>query len=341
MYFARILSLLVAFLALPVAGQQACLPLQPRLEALAGPGDHADRILPGRALLVKAIHPDRDKCQVAGWARSIAAGSEACTGCRRQARRLEELRFRFAERGLDVLCVTAERGPAAQLWMKDNRVGAALALDPLGLLVDIVDPEQGCNAALADAHGRILWRGDVADLDDAQVEEALADAFPLPLACLGERLAGVRQALRRGELSKACARASMLADGAALAAAIERQLDAKVELFEAARLEGDWLGMRLRGDELRKALLGDERREGVLAALDALEQDKRARREFAAQREVRATRGMHLSRSKERATARQRLQAIRAELPASVAAKEAGVLLERLDRIEAERQAMR
>lgn len=341
MKLAHILVVLTTLLATQAAAQKDCLPLDPRLDALQGVEGRAADAFVGRALLVKAIHPDRDLDLVrhAQWALEVT--TEVCRACERQAARVDELRATFEARGLDVLCVTGDREQPAERWMKVNRVKAALALDPRGELLDVVDPMDRCQAVLADAHGRIVWRGDVLQLKDAQVEKALEGAFATPLARWEGREDGVRQALRRGEWKKALERATKLAGGERLVGAIGGQLDAKLELFEAARRQRDWLGAQLRGDELEKALLGDERRQAVLAALEALKRDKEAQRELALQREVRAARAMQLTRTKERALAKQRMEAICEDQPGTMAAQDARVLLRRIARIETEQRGMR
>jgi hypothetical protein len=154
-------------------------------------------------------------------------------------------------------------------------------------------------------------------------------------------LDGVRQALRRGEWAKALERARRVEGAVGLAAKLERQLAGKLELFERAAKEGDWLAVQLRGEELEKALLGDARRAQVLATLAGLAADREAQRVLVAQRQVREARAMQLTRTRERATAKARMEALCDEHGGTAAAANARVLLARIARFETEARGMR
>ncbi len=328
-------------LAQAAVAQRQCLPLEPRLAALHAPQGGAQQAFLGRAMLIKAIHPDRDLDLVsyANWALEVT--TEVCRRCEKQAARLEELRAGHADAGLDVLCITGDREQPAKRWMKDNRVKAAWALDQHGDLLDVVDPRNCCEAVLADANGRIVWRGDVLRLEGKVLETALAEAFAEPMQRWQGGLDAVRQPLRRGEWTKALERARAMDDAVGLAGKIERQLAGKLELFERAAKEGDWLAVQLRGEELQKALLGDARRKLVLEALAGLKVDREAQGVLKAQRQVRETRAMQLTRTRERATAKARMEAICEAQVGTVAAQDAQMLLVRIARLETEARAMR
>jgi hypothetical protein len=332
---------LATLLAGAADAQRQCLPLEPRLAAMHAPAGGARHDFLGRAMLVKAFHPDRDVDLVkhATWAMEIT--TEVCRRCERQAPRLEELREAHAAAGLDVLCVTGDREQPARRWMEVNRVRGAWAVDEHGDLLDVVDPQRRCEAVLADANGRIVWRGDVLRLEGKVLEAALAEAFAEPMHEWKGGLDGVRQALRRGEWTKAIERARGVDAAAALAAKVERQLDGTLELFERAAKEGDWLAVSARGAELQKALLGDARRARVLELLDGLEADRAAQRVLKAQRQVRDARAMQLTRGRERGVAKARMEAICAEHDGTAAASDARVLLARIARIETEARGMR
>lgn len=327
---------LYPLLQAPAAAQKDCLPPDMAVEALGQTKARSLDDFLGRALLVKVCHPDTD-CIDGLMVLSV----RKCVRCQQQTAAMNHFHRKYREEGLTVLGVAVEDDGAVRRWAEDNRVEHAWASDPDGDLAALVAPQGGCGAALFDAAGRVVWRGDPGALQPQTLLPLLGKAFQLPMEAWGAAQEATRSALRRGDLLQALRRAEAIPanrGGAAIRGTIAYLIDARMELFVEADRAGDRLGQQLRGRELLKALDGDARREQVEQRLAAAKADPLTAKVLVAQREVRELRELKIRRKKDRERAINTLESIIRELPGTHAAFEARQMLAQIKRRMAEGQ---
>lgn len=326
---------LFPFLQAQASAQKDCLQPDIAVEVLGGTQARSLDDFLGRALLVKVVHPPVDVLD--GFVFAV----RTCTRCEQQTAAMNHFHRKFREEGLTVLGVAAEEDHRVRRWADDNRVEHAWASDPDGDLAALVAPQGGCGAALFDAAGRVVWRGDPGALQPQTLLPLLGKAFQLPMDQWGGAAAATRSALRAGDLLKALERAEGIPaeqGGVAIRGTIGYLVDARMELFFEADRAGDRLGQRLRARELAKALDSDPRRAQVEQCLDAAKADPLTAKILVAQREVRECRTLKIRRKKDRERAIAALQEIVRELPGTHAAFEARQMLALIKRRMADEQ---
>lgn len=97
-----------------------------------------------------------------------------CKPCRETIPQLNELQRRFAGKGLAIVGVTREVTAEVEPFLREVPMRYAVALDPLGQLHDGLRVKALPFAYLVARDGRIVWRGQPEDLDDALVARLLA-----------------------------------------------------------------------------------------------------------------------------------------------------------------------
>lgn len=116
------------------------------------------------------------------------------------------------------------------------------AYDPDGKLQRAFDVMGIPSAALIDPTGRVLWRGHPASLNEGLIERSLAGAWSRPLWELPDEASAVRDAVRGDRYAAALKAAQELGGelGTALAADLERTIQARMKAIDDARADQDW-----------------------------------------------------------------------------------------------------
>lgn len=326
---------LYPFLEATAAAQKDCLPPDMEVEVLGQTKARSLDDFLGRALLVKVCHPDVDV--IDGFMFAV----RTCVRCQQQTAAMNHFHRKYREEGLTVLGVAVEEDYRVRRWAEDNRAEHAWASDPDGDLALLVAPQGGCGAALFDAAGRVVWRGDPGALQPHTLLPVLGHAFQQPMDAWGAAQEATRSALRRGDLLQALQRAAAIPanrGGAAIRGTIAYMIDERLELYAEADRAGDRHGQQVRGRELLRALDADPRREHVERTLAAAKADPETAKILAAQREVRECRELKIRRKKDRERAIATLQRIIRDMAGTHVAFEARQMLAQIKRRMADEQ---
>jgi cytochrome c biogenesis protein CcmG/thiol:disulfide interchange protein DsbE len=244
-------------LALPGGSQEPSLPPTIELSGFTGTEAASFDDLFGQAVLIEFF---------AHW----------CAPCARQIPHLNELQERYSGRGLVVLGVTGDAPEDAEEWTTRHGMAFPYAYDPeLRLQIDLGFHNLPF-AILLDATGAVVWSGKADQLDEKTLEQSLVGALQQPVWSWPEAMAGVRGELARRRYAQALSALETTADQElreGVAALIDRLLDTRVKIGEAALQRGDWLTAHDIATELAPATEGLEVQESFVALLKSVERE--------------------------------------------------------------------
>lgn len=231
--------------------------------------------------------------------------------------------------------MTGEGKKETEPWIEQKHVKYAYAYDKGGKLASKLGVSGIPHAFLVNAAGKIVWEGHPGELQDKQIESALAGALPTPLFDLPANATAVKTALAKRNFAAALAEAGKLSEadgGPALKQVVQGLVTGRVSAMNAALKDGDLLAAQEAASALKKELEGLPEAPEADKVLSEIKANKEADKIIGAQKKVHAIADQKLGKRAEFEKALADLKKISKDFPGSFVAKEAEALATQIEK---------
>lgn len=251
--------------------------------------------------------------------------------CAKSVPHLNELNEQFADKGLSIIGVTGEGRSATEKWVEEKGTTYAYAYDKGGKLARELGVSGIPAAFLIDPTGTVVWSGHPGNLDAGTIEKSLEGSLARPLWEWPDSAKGVKKALEKRKWAKALDEAADLGeDGVEIAASLQKLIGMRAARLAALHEAGDYLPALELAEALVKEFKDLEEGDKASEILSFIKKDSQAKKIVKAQEDLRELDPWAVEKSRDAKKVKHVLENIIEDLPGTVPAAQARVMLDAL-----------